>query len=212
MWPRIWATTGRERESGARIINGMKKKKCCKGILLLPVNDMLVSRKYARHRQQSSWYRHSGYYALRGRVQFRQRESTRKAKTADTHIPPSREKTEKKRYANLPYEQSHPCTYLRQRRRNERSLSSSSFSSSPATTQTKSMRQPSRNKQSYLLNLAGWHGTMSTFDANRLCILSTSNLHCHGDSSAVSSLMPRPLSFRLEATQVLNTLFGIFVW
>ena len=69
-------------------------------------------------------------------VLFRQRESTREAKTADTHIPPSRVKTEKKRYANLPYEQSHPRIYLRQRRRNERSLSSSSFSFSPVTTQT----------------------------------------------------------------------------
>ena len=47
---------------------------------------------------------------------------------------------------------------------------------------------------------------MSTFDANQLCILTTSNLHCHGDSSAFSSLMPNPLSFRLEVTQVLNTL------
>ena len=38
---------------------------------------------------------------------------------------------------------------------------------------------------------------MSTLDANRLRILSTSNPHCHGNSSAVSSLMPSPLSFRL---------------
>ena len=34
MWPRVWVTTGRERESSARITNGMTKKKCCKGILL----------------------------------------------------------------------------------------------------------------------------------------------------------------------------------
>ena len=71
-----------------------------------------------------------------GRVRFRPRESTREEKTADTHIPPSRVKTEKKSYANLPYEQSHPRIYVRQRRRNERSLSCSSFSSSPVTTQT----------------------------------------------------------------------------
>ena len=33
-----------------------EEKKCCKGILLLlPVNNMSVSRKYARHNQQSSW-------------------------------------------------------------------------------------------------------------------------------------------------------------
>ena len=33
-----------------------KEKKCCQGILLLlPVNNMSVSRKYARHYQQSSW-------------------------------------------------------------------------------------------------------------------------------------------------------------
>ena len=57
MWPRIWVTTGRERESGALIIHGInEEKKCCKGILilLLPVNNMSVSGKYARHHQQSS--------------------------------------------------------------------------------------------------------------------------------------------------------------
>ena len=32
-----------------------EEKKCFKGILLLPVNNMLVSRTHARHRQQSSW-------------------------------------------------------------------------------------------------------------------------------------------------------------
>ena len=73
---------------------------------------------------------------MRGCVRFRQRQSPHEEKTAHTHIPPSREKTEKKRYANLPYEQSHPRTNLRQRRLNERSPSSSTLSSSPATTQT----------------------------------------------------------------------------
>ena len=49
---------------------------------------------------------------LRGHVRFRKRESTRKAKTADTRIPSSRVETEKKRYANLPYEQSHLASIL----------------------------------------------------------------------------------------------------
>ena len=47
------------------------------------------------------------------------RDGTRKAKTADTHIPPSRVKAEK-RYANLPHQHSHPRIYLRQRHRNEK--------------------------------------------------------------------------------------------
>ena len=47
------------------------------------------------------------------------RESTREAKTADTHILPSRVNTETS-YANLRHQQSHPCIYLRQCRRNEK--------------------------------------------------------------------------------------------
>ena len=120
---------------------------------------------------------------MRGRVRFRKRESTREAKTADTHIPPSRVKTEKKHYANLPYKQSHSRIYLRQRRRNERSLSSSSLSSSPVTTQSNAT--PFWPKNLFFQNF-GWHGPMSTLGANRLCILSISNLHCDAKSSFVS--------------------------
>ena len=123
-----------------------------------------------------------------------------------------REKHRRSCYANLPYEQSHPRTCLGRRRRNERSISSSSFSSSPVTTQTNQCyRLQVTNKALFFQNPAGGHGPMSTFDANRLCILSTSNLYCQGDSSAVSSLLPRPLPCRLEGTQVLNVLFSIFV-
>ena len=75
----------------------------------------------------------------------------------------------------------------------------------------RAMRQPS-GIALFLQNLADWHGPMSTLDENRFCILSSSNLHCHWDSGAVS-LMPSPLSFRLEAKQVLNTLsVFLFVW
>ena len=142
--------------------------------------------------------RHSGYYVLTGRVQFRQRESTREAKMADTHIPPSREKTEKKRYANLPYEQSHPRTYLRQRLLNERSPSSSTFSSSPATTQTNQC-----DSLLHVTNKAIFFQTSPTDMSSCRRLMQTDFASCRlrtsiGDSSAVSSLMPRPLLFRLD--------------
>ena len=52
MWPRIWVTTGRERESGAGIINGMKKKKYCKGILLQGLCSAGGRRRPLRLRQE----------------------------------------------------------------------------------------------------------------------------------------------------------------
>ena len=61
------------------------------------------------------------------------------SRSIQKHIPPSRVKTEKKRYANLPYEQSHPASILDTPPQREIALlffSSSSFSSSPVTTQT----------------------------------------------------------------------------
>ena len=124
-----WTFSEKSTFSAMRIVRNEK--------ILLPVNNILAFSVENTHGTVSNRHgRHSGYYLLSGRVRFRQRESTREANTADTHIPPPRVKTEKKRYTTLPYKQSHPRIYLRQRRRNERSLSSSSFSSSPVTTQT----------------------------------------------------------------------------
>ena len=138
------------------------------------------------------------YYLLsRGRVRFRKRESTREAKTADTHIPNSRAEN-KKRYANLPHHtrEATPASILDNAAATRRSLSSSSSSSPPVTTQhnATTFRRSSSSKTSP----ADMAPCRRLNDASRLCILSFLNLLCHWDSSAVS-LMPSPLSFRLEA-------------
>ena len=146
----------------------------------------------------------------RGRVRFRQRESTREVKTADTHMPPSRVKSENKRYANLPYEQSHPRIYLKTTPpQREIALLFVFLLARGHADQCDNLHVKNKALLPKRRQFTWPH--VDVFDANRLCILSTSNLHCHWDSSAVSSLMPSPLSFRLEAKQVLNTLFGIFV-
>ena len=74
------------------------------------------------------------------------------------------------------------------------------------------MRQPSGNntQSSSSKSLAGLHGPMSTLDANRLCILSTSNLHCHEDISLFIDAKSSFVSPRGEAGSSSQNSFRCF--
>ena len=73
----------------------------------------------------------------------------RSKKTADTHIPPSRVKTEKERYVNLPYEQSSPASILDNAAATR--YRSPLLRFLPRPWLRRPMRQPSGSKQRYFL-------------------------------------------------------------
>ena len=82
-------------------------------IRAIGVSHTACKDEFRQNLRSHSWSVFSFFIILlRGRIRFQQRKSIREAKTADTHIPLSRVKTEKKRHANLPYDQSHPASIL----------------------------------------------------------------------------------------------------